>query len=105
MTRRFRRTALSAAAAQAALLWSASTVAQTVPAPQPAASAAAPAASAAAPARAAGVQQMAPVMVSGRRAALESAQKIKQDSDEIVDSIVAEDIGKLPDRSVTEVLQ
>jgi iron complex outermembrane receptor protein len=45
------------------------------------------------------------VVVTGQRAALQSAQKIKQDADEIVDSIVAEDIGKLPDRSVTEVLQ
>jgi TonB-dependent receptor len=45
------------------------------------------------------------VHVSGQRAALQSAQKLKQDADEVVDSIVAEDIGKLPDRSVTEVLQ
>ncbi|MTV38061.1 TonB-dependent receptor [Duganella radicis] len=45
------------------------------------------------------------VVVTGQRAALQSAQKIKQNSDEIVDSIVAEDMGKLPDRSVTEVLQ
>eukprot|EP01030_Chromulinospumella_sphaerica_P014787 gene14787-14583_t len=45
------------------------------------------------------------VQVTGQRAALQSAQKIKQNSDEIVDSIVAEDMGKLPDRSVTEVLQ
>jgi iron complex outermembrane receptor protein len=45
------------------------------------------------------------VVVTGQRAALNSAQKMKQNSDEIVDSIVAEDIGKLPDRSVTEVLQ
>ena len=45
------------------------------------------------------------VVVSGQRAALQSAQKLKQDADEVVDSIVAEDIGKLPDRSVTEVLQ
>ncbi len=45
------------------------------------------------------------VVVSGQRAALQSAQKIKQDADEVVDSIVADDIGKLPDRSVTEVLQ
>src|SRR6185312_10173697 len=28
-----------------------------------------------------------------------------QDADEVVDSVVAEDIGKLPERSVTEVLQ
>jgi TonB-dependent receptor len=45
------------------------------------------------------------IVVTGQRAALESAQAIKQNSHEIVDSIVAEDIGKLPDRSVTEVLQ
>jgi iron complex outermembrane receptor protein len=45
------------------------------------------------------------VIVTGQRAALQSAQKIKQNADEIVDSIVADDIGKLPDRSVTEVLQ
>jgi iron complex outermembrane receptor protein len=44
------------------------------------------------------------VVISGQRAALQSAQKIKQDADEVVDSIVAEDIGKLPDRSITEVL-
>jgi TonB-dependent receptor len=45
------------------------------------------------------------VVVVGQRAALESAQKRKQDADEIVDSIVADDMGKLPDKSVTEVLQ
>ena len=45
------------------------------------------------------------VVVTGQRAALNSAQAIKRDSDEIVDSIVADDIGKLPDRSITEVLQ
>jgi iron complex outermembrane recepter protein len=45
------------------------------------------------------------VVVVGQRAALASAQKIKQDADEIVDSVVADDIGKLPDKSVTEVLQ
>ena len=44
------------------------------------------------------------VVVNGQRAALQSAQKRKQDADEVVDSIVAEDIGKLPDRSITEVL-
>jgi TonB-dependent receptor len=45
------------------------------------------------------------VVVVGQRAALETAANIKRNSDEIVDSIVADDIGKLPDRSVTEVLQ
>ena len=45
------------------------------------------------------------VVVYGQRAALDSAQNIKKNADEIVDSIVADDIGKLPDKSVTEVLQ
>jgi len=45
------------------------------------------------------------VVVTGQRAALNSAQALKRDADEIVDSIVADDIGKLPDRSITEVLQ
>jgi iron complex outermembrane receptor protein len=72
-------------------------MAQTAPAPAAAASAAADSKPADPPA--------ATIVVTGQRAAIESAQKIKQHSDEIVDSIVAEDIGKLPDRSVTEVLQ
>jgi TonB-dependent receptor len=45
------------------------------------------------------------VVVVGQRAALESASARKRNADEIVDSIVADDIGKLPDKSVTEVLQ
>ena len=45
------------------------------------------------------------VVVTGQRASLKSAQTIKKNSDEVVDSIVADDIGKLPDRSVTEALQ
>ena len=44
------------------------------------------------------------VVVTARRAAIESAQKIKENSDQIVDAIVADDAGKLPDNSVTEVL-
>ncbi|CAM4024401.1 TonB-dependent receptor [Roseateles saccharophilus] len=89
-----RRTAISIAAAQAALLCSSLALAQTAPAPD--APASAPEAKA---------QKIETVVVSGRRAALQSAQKIKQDSDEIVDSVNADDIGKLPDHSVTEVLQ
>jgi outer membrane cobalamin receptor len=53
----------------------------------------------------AGDEGKAVVVVTGQRAALASAQKLKQDADEIVDSVVADDIGKLQDRSVTEVLQ
>ena len=45
------------------------------------------------------------VVVKGQRQALESAQKRKQESEEIVDSVMAEEAGKLPDKSITEVLQ
>jgi len=45
------------------------------------------------------------IVVSGQRAAMQSAQKIKQYSDEIVEAVVAEEAGKLPDKSITEVLQ
>lgn len=45
------------------------------------------------------------IVVTGVRASLRSAQAIKMNSDTIVDSIVAEDIGKLPDRNVAEALQ
>ncbi len=45
------------------------------------------------------------IVVTGVRASLQSAQNIKRNADQIVDSIVAEDIGKLPDRNVAEALQ
>ena len=45
------------------------------------------------------------IVVSGIRQSLENAQNIKRDSDTVVDAITAEDIGALPDRSVTEALQ
>lgn len=44
------------------------------------------------------------VTVTGIRASLSSAQAIKQNADTFVDSISAEDIGALPDASVTETL-
>ncbi len=76
----FKKTAIAMGVAQIAMMYSGAVMAQAADAP-------------------------AVVVVTGQRAALQSAQKIKQNSDEIVDSIVADDIGKLPDRSVTEVLQ
>lgn len=87
--KQFRRTALSMAAAQALVVWSGQALAQDskaadAPKDEPATSV---------------------IIVTGQRASLMSAQRIKRDADEIVDSIVAEDIGKLPDRSVSEVLQ
>ncbi len=45
------------------------------------------------------------IVVTGYRQSLQSAQAIKQNSDAIVDSVSAEDIGALPDRSVVETLQ
>ncbi|NIK89655.1 TonB-dependent receptor [Rhizomicrobium palustre] len=50
-------------------------------------------------------QPMETVTVTGIRASLQSAQAIKQKSDQVVDSITAVDIGALPDRSVAEALQ
>ncbi|NIA54418.1 TonB-dependent receptor [Massilia sp. TW-1] len=85
--KKFQKTAIAAAVAHVAVLSSTAAWAQT--GADAAANGAAPAV----------------VHISGQRAALQSAQKLKQDADEVVDSIVAEDIGKLPDRSVTEVLQ
>ncbi|UUL82477.1 TonB-dependent receptor [Sphingomonas qomolangmaensis] len=45
------------------------------------------------------------IVVTGIRQSLQSAQAIKRNSDVVVDSISSEDIGALPDRSVTEALQ
>lgn len=45
------------------------------------------------------------VVVTGQRAALKSARDLKQDSNQIVDSIQATDIGKLPDVNTVESLQ
>ena len=45
------------------------------------------------------------IVVTGFRAALQSAQSRKENADSVIDSITAEDIGALPDRSVTEALQ
>ncbi|BFI97306.1 MAG: TonB-dependent receptor [Rhodanobacter sp.] len=45
------------------------------------------------------------VNVSPLKSSLESAQEIKRDSRMVVDSVVAEDIGKLPDNTVADALQ
>ena len=54
---------------------------------------------------AAGQETLPSVLVPGKRASLMSAQDLKRDKAEIVDSVVAEDIDKLPDLSVTDALQ
>ncbi|HKE94935.1 MAG TPA: TonB-dependent receptor, partial [Povalibacter sp.] len=53
----------------------------------------------------AGSSNVEEVVVTGIRQSLESSQDIKKDAAVFVDSVTAEDIGALPDRSVTEVLQ
>jgi TonB-dependent receptor len=45
------------------------------------------------------------IVVTGIRQSLRNSQEIKRNSDVVVDSVTAEDIGALPDRSVTEALQ
>ncbi len=50
-------------------------------------------------------QEVEEVVVTGIRASLRSAQRIKESSDVFVDAVTADDIGALPDRSVTEALQ
>jgi TonB-dependent receptor len=45
------------------------------------------------------------VVVTGIRGSLETSQAIKKEANVFVDSVTAEDIGALPDRSVTEALQ
>jgi iron complex outermembrane receptor protein len=44
-------------------------------------------------------------VVTGTRASLISAQELKRDSVQLIDSVVAEDIGKLPDNTVADALQ
>ncbi len=45
------------------------------------------------------------IVITGIRQSLANAQNIKRNADTVVDAITAEDIGALPDRSVTEALQ
>lgn len=50
-------------------------------------------------------QQLEEIVVTGLRASLDEAELIKRDSANVVDSIVAQDIGKLPDTTVGDALQ
>lgn len=45
------------------------------------------------------------VVVTGLRSSLETAQTLKREAEQVVDSITSVDIGALPDRSVAEALQ
>jgi len=103
---------LCGSVASLALAWVTPAAAQTVPgdaqeAPKPAeasdqnADPAAPAAST----QEAPVEEDEEIVVTGLRRSLESAQTIKRTSDGIVDAVVAEDIGKLPDTFASSALQ
>src|SRR3546814_2216320 len=45
------------------------------------------------------------IVVTGFRASLENARNAKRDSNLIIESVTAEDIGKFPDQNVAESLQ
>lgn len=49
-------------------------------------------------------QAVTTITVTGVRRAAQSAQTIKQNAEQVLDSIVAEDIGKFPDKNVAEIL-
>lgn len=63
------------------------------------------AAPAAAPQSAGQADAGADIVVTGVRASIEGALKVRRTSVQIVDSVVAEDVGKLPDNNVIEALQ
>ena len=50
-------------------------------------------------------QELETVEVKGVRGSVMRAQEIKQEATQIIDSVTAQDIGALPDRSVTETLK
>ncbi|WP_315760275.1 TonB-dependent receptor [Sphingomonas sp. Y38-1Y] len=52
-----------------------------------------------------GGDQAEAITITGRRAALQAADDRKRRSDSIINSVVADEAGKLPDNSITEVLQ
>ena len=49
--------------------------------------------------------ELSEIVVTSRRAALESADDRKKNSESIIDTVSADDAGKLPDASIDEVLQ
>jgi len=57
------------------------------------------------PAHAQDVDEDDEIVATGIRQSLKSAQELKANADTFVDAITAEDIGALPDRSVSEALQ
>ena len=84
MKRQLKRTTLSIAVAQAALIYGGAAFAQTAESAD---------------------KEVQTIVVTGQRAAMQTAAKLKQNAEDIVDGVVAEEAGKLPEKSITEVLQ
>ena len=105
--RQFKLTAMSVAAIQALILANPASAQSAAPAATPASAASAPSAGPAAKpsAKAQADGQPQSVVVTGIRGSLQSSQFLKQNADQIIDSVTATDINALPDRSVTETLQ
>ncbi|WP_306391990.1 TonB-dependent receptor [Telluria beijingensis] len=101
--RRFVLRATVAALAGAGLLSAATVGAQEV-APAATATASAPSNAENNAARAGDDRNAAVVTVTGTRQAAQSAQNIKRNAEQVLDSIVADDIGKFPDKNVAEIL-
>jgi iron complex outermembrane receptor protein len=57
------------------------------------------------PAQEAQGEEVDEIVVTGLRASMASAQAIKQNTDQLVDSVTAVDIGRLPDVNIAEALQ
>ncbi|TQK11674.1 TonB-dependent receptor [Herbaspirillum sp. SJZ107] len=57
------------------------------------------------PAQTGAGQQIQQVQISGLRSSIRSAEAIKRDSVQVVDSVNAQDIGKFPDRAAGDALQ
>lgn len=90
---RFRLKPVCAAAATLLLTGGSVVFAQTSAPPAPAAAESAPKA------------DSQTVVVTGLRRAIEKAETVKRESDQVVDAINSEDIGKFPDRSLGEAMQ
>jgi iron complex outermembrane receptor protein len=97
-----RRTSAALAAAAFALLLASNTALAQQPAP--ATTTTTTTTTTATDASAAAPVTMEAVTVTGLRASLISAQEIKENSPELVDSVVAEDIGKFPDITTADAL-
>lgn len=81
----------------------ASAGAQVVPAGQDRAGFAGTTGAPATPASGEAVADAADIIVTGVKRSIQSAQAIKRNSTQVIDSVVAEDIGKLPDVAVSDV--